>query len=252
MTKYGSFTDDAWAPLRDAMPSFAAHWSAFTSRSNYDPLYAGQNAIEFEFHLEEVLRADPESFRPLLVVMERLYLTADSSLRDLMTIKVLETLTKHAEEVGVDLRRIARMLPGPETRAAWREALAWTHPECTWDDERGLVPDWPPPVAVGRVRVETSRDLPETPTFAVDVELLDGLVRPGCFMWKSLSSCHHDGRAITAVEPLTSDSSSPTRLRILVAHYEREAPENRRYIAEGWYDSGEIVEIIERPPPGWR
>jgi len=246
VTKYGSRTDALWAPLREAMPSFAEHWRAYTAQPGYDPLHVGLNVIELSSHVEGLVRSNPDALGPLFAVMERLYI-AEPELRDLMTIDVLEAVTGAADEQGIDLRRLARLLPGPETRAAWREALAWTHPECHWDDVRGLVPDRPPPVSVGRIRVTAFPPLtPDFPAFPIDGELLDGAIRPGHFLWKRLSSCSHVGREIVAVEQLTS----PVRFRLMLAYYESEGPDERRFIAESWYEPGELVEIIEALPSG--
>ncbi|MBW8771242.1 MAG: hypothetical protein JF589_15920, partial [Gemmatimonadetes bacterium] len=149
MSKYGSRTDDKWAALREAVPSFADHWRAYTAASSYNPLEVGQNIHEFGFHLDEVVASDPEALAPRFVAIEQILPSADEDLRELITINVLEQLAGAAEDAGVDLRRLARLFAGEETRRAWRDALTWTHPECTWDDERGLVPDWPRPVPVG-------------------------------------------------------------------------------------------------------
>ena len=143
---FSSFGDAFWAPLRDALPSFAERWRAFSTRPDYDALDGPQSMIEFESHLEDVVGSDPDLLEPLFVVMERLYTEWDPGMHEVLTIKVLETLTHEADERGVDLLRLARMLPGPKTRYAWRQALMWTRRECTWNDERGLVPDSLPPV----------------------------------------------------------------------------------------------------------
>ena len=244
MTKYGSRTDALWAPLREAVPSFAEHWRAYTAQPGYDPLHVDMNVIEFSSHVEDLVRANPDALGPLFAVMERLYV-ADPELRDLLTINVLEAVTGAADEQGVDFRRLARLLPGPETRAAWREALTWTHPECHWDDMHGLVPDRPPPVPVGRIRVTAfPPTMADLPAFSVEGELLDGSIRPGHFVWKRLSSCHHVGREIVAVERLTS----PLLVRFMLAYYESEGPGDRPFIAESWYEPGEVVEIIEALP----
>ena len=39
------------ASLRDALPSFAERWRAYTSRPDYDPLDGPQSMTEFECHL---------------------------------------------------------------------------------------------------------------------------------------------------------------------------------------------------------
>jgi hypothetical protein len=244
VSKYGSRTDALWAPLREALPSFAERWRAYTAQPGYDPLHVDMNVIELSSHVEDLVRTNPDALGPLFAEMERLY-AADPELRDLLTINVLEAVTGAADEEGVDFRRLARLLPGPETRAAWHEALTWTHPECHWDDVRGLVPDRPPPVPVGRIRLTAFPPAtPDLPAFPVDCELLDGAVRPGHFLWQRLSSCHHAGREIVAVERLTS----PGRLRLMLAYYESEGPGERLFIAEGWYEPGEVVEIIEALP----
>lgn len=247
MTKYGSRTDADWAALREAVPSFAAHWRAYTAQPGYDPIDPGLNIIEFESHLADVVGVDPDSLDALFAAMERHSPGAEDSLD--RTISILETLAHAAEEHGVDLRRLARLLPGPVTRDAWRQALTWTHPECTWDDERGLVPDWPPPVPVGRVRVtDVPRGSPDLPAFPLEGELLDGGIRPGNFVWKRLSSCCHAGRKITAVETLASPPESPAQLRITLAYHDSESRDDRPFTAGMWYDPGEVLEIIEQLP----
>ena len=245
---FGSFGDAFWAPLREALPSFAERWREFSARPDYDPLDGLQSMIEFESHLGDVLGSDLDSLGPLFVVMERLYAEWDPEMHEVLTIKVLETLTGEADERGIDLRRVARLLPGPKTRAAWRNALMWTHRECTWDDERGLVPDFPPPLAVGRVRVTNvpwgSLDMA---AFPVEGELLDGAVRPGNFVWKRLSSCHHAWRDIVAVEPLASTPES-AKVRLMLAYHASEGPDDRPYVGNWWYEEGEVLEIIEQIP----
>jgi hypothetical protein len=248
VTKYGTRTDADWALLRETVPSFAAHWRAYTAQPGYNPLDVGMNVIEFESHLANVVAADPEALAPLFVVMERYSPGAEDSLD--RTISILETLATAAEEHGVDLRRLACLLPGPVTRDAWRQALTWTHPECTWDDERGLVPDWPPPVPVGRVRVtDVPRGSPDLPAFPLECELLSGTIGPAHFVWKRLSSCHHAGRKITAVDTLASPPESPVQLRVMLAYHDSESPDDRPFTAGMWYDPGEVLEIIEQLPP---
>src|SRR5687768_11967636 len=109
VTKYGSRTDADWATLREAVPSFAAHWEAYTAAPGYNPLDVGMNVIEFESHLADVVAADPDAFAPLFVAMERHSPGAEDSLDP--TISILEALAYAAEEHGVDLRRLARLLP---------------------------------------------------------------------------------------------------------------------------------------------
>ena len=251
MKEYGSRTDADWAALREAVPSFAEHWAAYTAKPGYNPLDVGMNFLEFDSHVADVGGADPESLGALFTAMER-HSPGNEDALD-RTISILETLAKAAEEHGVDLRRVARMLPGPVTRGAWRQALTWTHPECTWDDEHGLVPDFPPPVLVGRVRII---DVPlanaDLEAFPVDAELLNGALQPGQFVWKKLSSCSHVGRQIVAVEPLTSTPESPAQLRIMLAYHESEGPDERPYAGGMWYEGGEVLEIIEQMPPDAR
>ena len=240
-----ALTDALWAPLREALPSFAERWRAYTARPDYDPLDAGLNVIEFSSHVDDVVRANPDALGPLFAVMERLYVT-HPVLRDLLTINVLEAVTGAADEQALDFRRLARLLPGPETRAAWLDALAWTHPECHWDDVHGLVPDRPPPLPVGRVRVTAfPPPMPDLPAFPVEGELLDGTVGPGHFVWKRLSSCHHVGREIVAVERLTS----PVRLRFMLAYHDSEDAAERPFVSQMWYETDEVVDIIEGLPP---
>ena len=247
---FSSFGDAFWAPLRDALPSFAERWSTFTARPGYDPLEGPQNITEFESHLGDFEDADLDSLGPLFVVMERLYTDWHPEMHEVLTIKVLENLTHAADERGIDLRRLARLLPGPKTRAAWRQALMWTHRECTWDDERGLVPDFPPPVPVGRVRItDVPEGGPETPTFVVGAELLSGAVSAGNFVWITLTSCHHAWREIWAVETLASSAESPEQLRLTLAYHGHEGPDEHWIVPGSWFDVGDEREIIELLPP---
>jgi hypothetical protein len=231
------------------VPSFAEHWHAYTARLDYNPIDPGLNVIEFKLHLADVVGDDPESLGPLFAAMERLYVAAPSE-REFLTISVLETVTKAAERHHADLRRLARLLAGPETRSAWLEALSWTHPECAWDDARGLVPRWPPPAPVGHVRVIEARPpIADLPSFALECELLDGAARPGCFMWVRLSSCCHWGREIAAVERVPSSPGSAVHLVLRLRYHDSEGPGDRPHIAEFWCEPGEVVEIIEALPP---
>jgi hypothetical protein len=244
---FGSFSDAFWAPLREALPSFSERWRAYTSRPDYDPLDGSQNMTEFESHLDDFVDADVDALAPLFVVMERLYTDWHPEMHEVLTIKVLENLTHAADERGIDLRRLARMLPGPRTRDAWRQALMWTHRECTWDDERGLVPDFPPPVPVGRVRItDVPEGSPDTPTFLIGGELLGGAVRAGNFVWIRLTSCHHAWREIVAVETL---ASSPESLRLTLAYHDHEGLDEHWLVPGSWFDAGDEREIIEQLPP---
>lgn len=244
---FGSFNDAFWAPLREALPSFTERWRAYTSQPNYDPLDGPQNMTEFECHLDDFVDADVDSLGPLFVVMERLYTDWHPEMHEVLTIKVLENLTHAADERGIDLRRLARLLPGPKTRHAWRQALMWTHRECTWDDERGLVPDFPPPVLVGRVRItDVPEGSPDAPTFLVGAELLSGTVSAGNFVWITLTSCLHAWREIVAVETL---ASSPESLRLTLAYHEHEGPDEHWIVPGSWFEAGDEREIIEQLPP---
>ena len=246
-----ALTDESWAPLREALPSFDQRWREYVARSDYDPSDAGVNAIEFELYLNDVLRADLDAVAPVLAAMERLYSGAHQALRNLLTIGVLEHLINAAEEAGIDLRRLALMLPGPETRAAWREALAWTHPECDWDDSRGLVPRHPPPSVVARFAVSALGPIPDRPAFAVEGEVLEGVIRPGLFAWQRITSGMHDGREIVAVEPL-AHAAGVSQMRLAVSYHESEDAEVRPFIASDVYEPGEVLEIIESLPPDER
>jgi len=60
------------------------------------------------------------------------------------------------------------------------------------------------------------------------------------------------GREITAVEPLTSPLESQTQLRIMLTFDPTEAVNDRPFVGGMWYDTDEVLEIIEQLPPDAR
>jgi len=78
------------------------------------------NRLEFGRHLEGLLRSDLDALAPLFGAMEQLYKYGNQELCGYMTVQLLENLARESEDAGIDLRRLAALLPGPLTRAAWR------------------------------------------------------------------------------------------------------------------------------------
>lgn len=202
-------SDALWAPLRTAVPSFDARWEEYVASPGYNAAEAGVNVHKFTYHLADLIRRDGlGTIAGLLTAMEACYSWVSAheddagalELERIMTISILEYLIQTAEDAGHDLRDLAGLLPGPLTRAAWQRALDWTHPECSWDWERGLVFHEPPPRCVGRFRVTGSFFLAIRNAVVVHGELIEGSVTSGNVLRLRLSAGSHIEGRIGAIE----------------------------------------------------
>ena len=202
-------SDALWAPLRAVVPSFHAQWREYAASARYEAADAGVNILQFTDHLQRLVREQgPTAVGGLIVAMEEQYAWVASQEADagaaelerLMTISILEGLIHATEDAGYDLRTLASLLPGSLTRAAWERALAWTHPECSWDWERGLLFIEPPPPRVGRFRASGSFLLSMRNAVVVQGVLLEGHVVAGNLLRLRLSAGHHIEARIGAVE----------------------------------------------------
>jgi hypothetical protein len=112
-------TDDDWAPLRAAVPSFTERWRAFVAQPWYesDPSY---DVAELARHLVDEAAAGrttelPDFFSALDVLLAR----ASDELYDLATIGLLEDLVHEADRQGVKLTLFERAAKGSHARKAW-------------------------------------------------------------------------------------------------------------------------------------
>ena len=117
-------TDEGWADLRAAVPSFAHHWQSFMAAPSYDPGLPSVNIEELATHL--VQTQNTVEYNDLAEALERLFAEypADAS-GMVLTIGFLETLISTAEEAALPLQSFHAPL-GPLSRRAWEHAFAYT------------------------------------------------------------------------------------------------------------------------------
>lgn len=171
-------TDGDWAPLRDAVPSFADTWKSVVAESGYIDNLPSDGIRDFAQHVvENVVRQRPEEMRELADTLEAEF--TKSMLRDderyagFLRVGFLEELIWACDERGMPLTRLTPLLRGPRTRQHWEEAIAWQRPGFVWDDEKGEQPTHPVPRPVGTVEVHRGRRL-DPERYSVDVRLIGG------------------------------------------------------------------------------
>lgn len=129
-----SVPDASWAPLRDAIPSFAESWDAYRSSSLYSPEETFSSLNELARHVFERVRAGDTGELPAFFdAVERLYADADDSFEEAIRIGLFEYLQLQAHQSGVPLVTFVRWL-GPVSREGWEGGLKW------WGDFQGVVP----------------------------------------------------------------------------------------------------------------
>ena len=134
------YNDDAWAPLREAVPSFREAWTAHAASEYYDDTLTGPNVTQLVRHVSTRIAAGDWSEYPgMVAAMERLYATLSDEASDfLLTVGLLEDLITEAETLGIDIWRLYRPL-GPRSRDGWRIAYHYTHNGAEWKPPRADV-----------------------------------------------------------------------------------------------------------------
>jgi hypothetical protein len=122
-------TDDDWAPLRAAMPSFAERWRAFVAQPWYesDPSY---DVAELARHLVDEAAAGRTTELPdFFAALDVLLADASDELYDLATIGLLEDLVHEADRQGVTLTLFERAAKGSHARKAWSAVVKFLRGE---------------------------------------------------------------------------------------------------------------------------
>jgi hypothetical protein len=122
-------TDDDWAPLRSAMPSFAERWRAFVAQPWYesDPSY---DVAELARHLVDEAAAGRTTELPdFFAALDVLLAGASDELYDLATIGLLEDLVHEADRQGVTLTLFERAAKGSHARKAWSAVVKFIRGE---------------------------------------------------------------------------------------------------------------------------
>jgi hypothetical protein len=125
-------TDDDWAPLRAAMPSFAERWRAFVAQPWYesDPSY---DVAELARHLVDEAAAGRTTELPdFFAALDVLLAGASDELYDLATIGLLEDLVHEADRQGVKLTLFERAAKGSHARKAWSAVVKFLRGEARW------------------------------------------------------------------------------------------------------------------------
>jgi hypothetical protein len=125
-------TDDDWAPLRAAMPSFAERWRAFVAQPWYesDPSY---DVAELARHLVDEAAAGRTTELPdFFAALDVLLADASDELYDLATIGLLEDLVHEADRQGVTLTLFERAAKGSHARKAWSAVVKFLRGEARW------------------------------------------------------------------------------------------------------------------------
>lgn len=249
-------SDALWAPLRASVPTFDPPWREYVASPRYNVAEPGVNIFQFTNHLDSLVhREGPKALAQLLVAMEGQFAWAAlrpddagaQELQRLMTISILEHVIHTTEDGGHDLRALAALLPGPHTKASWEEALAWTHPECSWDWERGLVFHEAPPPNVGRFRVSGSFLLSVRNAVVVQGVLLEGRVHVGNILRQRLSAGFHIERHIGAVEWIRTATGEEIGLVLPIADDTDPVTEEAMWSSlEG--ETLDVAESVDRTP----
>ena len=171
-------TDEDWAVIRAAVPSFAETWLAITQDSSYDRTLPFVSIHELARHIvRRVIREYPEELQSLSDTLEYEFTVAALDDREdyagLLRVGLLEGLIETADEIGLPLTRVGPLLRGPRTRGHWEAGVAYKRPGRIWDDTLGAVPTFPLPSAVGTIEVHRGRRLDDR-RFLLEVRLVSG------------------------------------------------------------------------------
>jgi len=215
------YSDDSWAPLREAVPSFAAQWASTIAQSWYDPTLGSANAYDLVVHMLALIQSGnhPDEQERFFAALEQALAAGSENVREFLTIAFLEHFASEGEQRSIDLRAIQRRFAGPATRGAWLAALAWTHPELTWSDEHGLQRLRPLSPVVGRFSGVQGK--PVEHGYLLEGVLEQGQVEPGQILRFPLNSGDHMRFPIGAV--VKPNDASPFTQVTLVHVNERSA-----------------------------
>ena len=215
------YSDDTWAPLREAVPSFAAQWASTIAQSWYDPTLGSANAYDLVVHMLALIQSGnhPDEQERFFAALEQALAAGSENVREFLTIAFLEHFASEGEQRSIDLRAIQRRFAGPATRGAWLAALAWTHPELTWSDEHGLQRLRPLSPVVGRFSGVQGK--PVEHGYLLEGVLERGEVEPGQILRFPLNSGDHMRFPIGAV--VKPNDASPFTQVTLVHVNERSA-----------------------------
>ena len=121
----GMLSDDDWAPLRAAVPSFAARWNDFVAQPWYEP-DPSFSVSELARHLVAEAAAGRTTELPtFFTAVDDMLAHASDELCDLVTIGLLEDIVHEADAHGISLTAFDHAARGDRARQAWRAVVAF-------------------------------------------------------------------------------------------------------------------------------
>lgn len=118
-------SDDVWAPLRAAVPSFAQPWREHTSQSWYEDDASYGVSVLARHLVIEAAAGHVSELPPFFDALDVLLVDASEDIHNLLTIGLLEDLVHEADARGLDLVPFERAIRRQHARAAWDAVIAF-------------------------------------------------------------------------------------------------------------------------------
>ena len=112
-------SDDVWAPLRAAVPSFAERWNEHVAQPWYEDDASYGVSLLARHLVDEVAEGREGELTPFFAALDALLADAGEDLYNLLTIGLLEDLVHAARARDVPLAPFERAIQGDRARAAW-------------------------------------------------------------------------------------------------------------------------------------
>lgn len=167
--------------------------------------------------------SNPTALDEVFVAVESFLSSARPPLAEFITIGFFEGIVDKLEDGGKELWKAHNLLKGPNSRKAWRQALAYTHPEMKWVDNEGLFYTSPPPPQIGTFVARQTLIRSEAREFLILGQTVAGAVAAGDLVRLRITRGMHTGNRIAAVESIEGpDGRSQTALVIRFASFEEQ------------------------------
>ena len=120
-------SDDLWAPLRAAVPSFAERWREHTEQPWYEDDASYGVSVLARHLVDEVAAGRHSELTAFFAALDTVLTGADEELHNLLTIGLLEDVVHEADARGVALAPFERAIDGEHARSAWNAVIAFLH-----------------------------------------------------------------------------------------------------------------------------
>jgi hypothetical protein len=118
-------SNDVWAPLRAAVPSFAERWREHVTQPWYEDDASYGVSLLARHLVDEVTNGRVTELPRFFTELDTLLADADETLYNLLTIGLLEDLVHDADARGVELAPFERAIRGQSARSAWDAVIAF-------------------------------------------------------------------------------------------------------------------------------